>query len=212
MSTLNQVNGWILNIRPILDAPYFLAAFTIAVFAWKVLEQLNLSKDIARKNAQREAFKLAAEQCRYYAEHVLPAVNELHRVVASKGLKSFGGHVFEVIDGEIIKHNFSMGTMGQEISIIVGPIVDIFNNLEAFSTYFVSGVAEESVAYRETGINFCDVLNKYGRSSTLCVLTTNPDSRAQLGSTKYGTQGSRRKRYLRPEKPLRSRWKKLIRP
>jgi len=65
MKTLTQLNGLLTLLRPILEFLYFLAAIALAIFAYKGLEQLKLTlrqleitREIANKNTQREAFKL----------------------------------------------------------------------------------------------------------------------------------------------------------
>ena len=52
----------------------------MAIFAYKgltqiklTLEQLKLTREIAKTNAKREAYKLAAEQCGFFAEKSLPS-------------------------------------------------------------------------------------------------------------------------------------------
>ena len=89
MATLKWLNSLLTAVRPLLETLYFLAAIALVPIAIKGLEQLKIAKETARTNAQREAFKLAAEECRNFALHVVPLVEALDNVV----LPSKTGHL-----------------------------------------------------------------------------------------------------------------------
>jgi hypothetical protein len=64
-------SGWA-SIKSILEAAYFLAGIAIAVAAFKGLKQLDVTREIAKQNALREALKFATERCQYFADGVDP--------------------------------------------------------------------------------------------------------------------------------------------
>ncbi|MFZ1010299.1 MAG: hypothetical protein WAN65_25905 [Candidatus Sulfotelmatobacter sp.] len=71
--------GWLVTTRGILELLYFASGIAIAVFAFLGLrqvklglEQLQITKEIARTNAKRESVKFASDQCRYFAETAMP--------------------------------------------------------------------------------------------------------------------------------------------
>jgi hypothetical protein len=72
--------GWLKTAHDIFETLYFAAGIAIAVFACLGLkqiklglDQLKLTKEIAKTNARRESVKFAADQCRYFAETVMPS-------------------------------------------------------------------------------------------------------------------------------------------
>jgi hypothetical protein len=69
---MSNPHGWFATLRDILELLYFVSGIAIAVAAFWGLKQLQISKQIARTNATREAIKLAADQCRHYAETSVP--------------------------------------------------------------------------------------------------------------------------------------------
>jgi hypothetical protein len=88
---MNYTCGWFAAVRAVLELLYFASGIAIAVAAFLALEQLKVSKQIAKDNAKiakdnagREAFKLAAHECRIYAQEVLPLqqkfIAEYHRL------------------------------------------------------------------------------------------------------------------------------------
>jgi hypothetical protein len=74
---LTRLNWWLGLFRPIFETLYFLAAVALAAVAYKGLEQLRIAKDTAKMNARREAFKLAADECRNFAIQVVPLADVL---------------------------------------------------------------------------------------------------------------------------------------
>jgi hypothetical protein len=159
---MEVLNHYIGLARPILEALYFLAAIALAAFAWKGLkqvtltvEQLQLTREIAKTNAKREAYKLAAEQCGFFAEKVVvlwpPFVDECK----TKGLSAFVNQKLTIRNGDIEEQSFAEAKVKEERDKCLGTLIPFLNALEAFAIFFASGIAEESVGYRETGHAFC---------------------------------------------------------
>jgi len=142
-----------------LELLYYVAGIAIAVFAYKGLEQLTIAKQTAVNSATPESFKLAAEQCRYFAEIVLPAgtaaVNAIRAQPSVATL--FTAVNFTVSQGQIQKHNFSLKSLNSELPKVMDPLVDFVNKMEAFAMFFTARVADETVAYRETAIPFSEM-------------------------------------------------------
>jgi hypothetical protein len=138
----------------------YMAAVVVAICAWRGLhqvtllrQQMELTKDIAGTAAKREAFKLAAEQCKVFADQLVPLFKEVRNAYIAKkvDLKLFP---FAIADGEIV---------GLKLHGDVQKVADAYgseglmylNAAEAFSMFFVNGIADETVAFRETGVTFC---------------------------------------------------------
>src|SRR5436309_3207052 len=88
-----------------LETLYYAAGVALAFVAWKGLEQLRISRDVARISAKREAFKLAAEQCKYFAETIIHSGEILFSLCESKKV-SFLFSQYEIKEGEIVNHTF----------------------------------------------------------------------------------------------------------
>ncbi|HVP36711.1 MAG TPA: hypothetical protein VMT04_06905, partial [Terriglobales bacterium] len=73
------------HMRTLLEILYFLSGPLVALFVFLGLRQLKISKDSMRLSAKRESFRLAAERCTHYAEHIIPVINEYDRLLKEKG-------------------------------------------------------------------------------------------------------------------------------
>src|SRR5271169_2913927 len=101
-------------IRSILELLYFASGIVIAVAVILSLkqiriglEQLKTTREIANTNAKREAIKLAAEQCNYYAERTVPLFTEFVSEYKRLGLKYMSTKPqFAIQNGEIVNTNF----------------------------------------------------------------------------------------------------------
>jgi hypothetical protein len=149
------------SIRPILEALYFMSAIALAVFAYKGLEQLRITREIANKNTQREAFKLAAEQCRYFAEHIVPGLSKAIEEYKQFKMTCCANTTFKVVKGEIVDDNFNLELVKRDLSAAGLGLIGFLNNLEGFALFFVSGIAEETVGYRETAVAFCNQVRAF---------------------------------------------------
>jgi hypothetical protein len=158
---LSSVNSWLVELRPIMETLFFIATIALAVFAFKALDQLRIAKEIARTSAKREAFKLAAEQCRYFAEQVVPSSNTVAAKCKQLNLASFASPKFEIVTGEIVSHDFSDDALSTDFAKCALELMAFLNTIEAFSIFFVEGIAEELVAYRETGVTFCKTMRLF---------------------------------------------------
>jgi hypothetical protein len=155
--------GWHV-IKSILETFYFLAGIGIAVFAYKGLrqleigvEQLELTKEIAKKDALREAIKFATERCQYFADMVAPEQNRFSTAYQSTRCTFLNlGLTCTVKDGEIsASRGYSSKAFEAEESRILRQAVSFLNTLEAFAIPFVARVADDSLGFQETGRAFC---------------------------------------------------------
>ena len=144
-------------IRTILEILYFLCAPIIAIAAIYGLRQLKISKEVAMISAKRESYKLAAEQCKYYAETLIPIL----RMVKDKFEKE---KILFVTESELIidSKGFSCKIKSvskeqiQRLNSIAVEVTDCQNKLEALSLFFISGLADETIGYRSIGEDLCE--------------------------------------------------------
>ncbi|SRR6266481_345601 len=168
------------SIRTVLELGYYAAGITLAYLAYRGLAQIKLTKDVAATNAKREAFKLAVEQCRFFAEQVVPARTDLIDVAMNNGIPFVLPTSCKIVQNEIIE----IITPGRDIVAdgikLDRQLVLYMNRLEAFAMAFTSGVADDMVAYRSTAQTFCltvpeivpfiDWFRKNGRGRYECTI------------------------------------------
>ena len=160
-------------VRNGLEVLYFASGIVFVVIAIKGLRQINVgleqikvTKKIAETSARREAYKLASDQCRMLAEQLIPKINELDKHLAEAKITMFAGQIprkFTIQDGEIISHDFDEKAV---VSVMLSAeyclsINSVINQLEGYAIPFATGVADEEIGYRETGMGFCSILARY---------------------------------------------------
>ena len=164
---MNDPNGWFAAVRVILELLYFASGIAIAVAAFLALrqikvglEQLKITKQIANTSAKREAIKLAAEQCRYFAEHAVPAqatlISEYHRL----GLSFLSNPPqFTIQNGEIVYTKvLDNKPWDAEFPKIGAVLVKYLNTLESFAIPFAAGVADDELGFQETAMAICQAV------------------------------------------------------
>lgn len=120
-----------------------------------------LTKRVSQLNAKRAAFALATEQCRYYLTEVIPRLNALDKILSEMGVESFGTTDIH-IEKDGVKFSVKPKKLTDKQSKdLVGPTLNAYNALEAFSVNFTSGVAEEFMAFSSVGRTFCNSVQKF---------------------------------------------------
>jgi hypothetical protein len=153
-------SNWFVYVRQALELLYYLSGIVIAIAAIRGLSQLTITREIARVNAKREAYKLAADECRNFAAVVVPLQGTFDAHMQGKNLQSLLNPHFVIENGEIANHNFNLALLNSEYPIMGYPLVSFLNAIEAFAIFFASGVATEEIGYRETGTSFCSYVER----------------------------------------------------
>lgn len=146
------------ELRPYIELIYFVTGGPVlALFAFFALRQITVSKENSRIASQREAYRLASEQVRFFVDYFIPAINDLYQVAEENNAN-------EIFEAKVIVENGSVKVSGFKLSkipdinnklkLIIPPYSVAINRLEAFSLYFVSGVAAETIAYSSVGETF----------------------------------------------------------
>jgi len=154
-------------VRSILELLYFISAAVLGAVGILGLRQLQIAKeslrqtaDIFRQSARRDAYRLAAEQSAYYMNNIIPLVTDckkmLDRTGLSKALADFEVHITDRgIEARPPKEStyksFEVLTEFENAEIFARAA----NALEGFSVLFISGVADEVVAFTSVGTTFC---------------------------------------------------------
>ena len=139
-----------------LECLFFLSGIALAIIAAIGLRQLTLAKNIARMDAKRESFRLAAEQIAYFLQHITPLRNALDNAIEKNGVVFFDKSSVEIRGDQVRFKSTASKDELKGLFKIVPELVDLYNALEAFSSYFTSGVADERVAFTAVGTTYCD--------------------------------------------------------
>ena len=151
-----------MDILKIFEALNYLATIGLLVVAIYGLQQLRISKETSATNARRDALKLSNDQSKYYLETIIPILSNLEAQIGSK-VKFITQSSFELKD-DGIKVNFASNINDKDLQDFVEVAPDLthaFNMLEGFSTYFISELADEGVAFKAVGSTFCNNVKKY---------------------------------------------------
>ncbi|MBX2947634.1 MAG: hypothetical protein KF704_00030 [Crocinitomicaceae bacterium] len=155
------------TIRDILEIIYFISGPVVAYFAFKALGQINEAKKQVTEtkesriiSSKREAYKIAAEKCEYFMTTIIPLIDNLDRAVKESGVTYFEKSQVEITtDGIKVKPFYKDK---DEINKVFNlPNLELFNPLESFSLFFVSGVAEEKIGYLTIGSTYCNTVRTY---------------------------------------------------
>lgn len=140
------------TIRPYLEALYFITGGPLlAVFAFLALKQITVAKQNSRTQSLRDAYRLAAEQVRFYAEQIVPNLNEIDKLLVEKKIHYVDTAVIEVKFDSISVAGAPSDEDIDKMIEIAPIVVTTLNRLETFAIFFVSKVAAENVAYSSIG-------------------------------------------------------------
>jgi hypothetical protein len=155
------------DAQSVLETLYYISGIVVASVAVFGLRQLSLLKrslkqsaELSRVSAKREAFKLAADQCRFYLEVVIPSQNKCYLDPEMKDalnhLDSFSVEVsatgIRLNPPKLAKPDDKVFPFNQAQLLT---ILAMANSLEAFAVFFVSGVAAEAIAFNSIGVTYC---------------------------------------------------------
>jgi len=155
------------TVKSILEIVYFLSGPLIAYFAFKALgqisetrKQVNETKETRQISSKRESFKIAAEKCEYFMTTIIPLMNTLDKAVKEADITYFDKSIVKITpEGINVKPHYENE---EEVDKVFNlPNLELFNPLESFSLFFVSGVAEEKIGYLTVGQTFCGTVKYY---------------------------------------------------
>ena len=159
------------EIKSVAEFLSFIGTILVAIFALLGLKQLRhgasqikvalnaikSSEEIAKNNAKRESFRIAAEQCMIWAKDIVPLINDFTVL--------FMAGKYPVLSSCIVTEDW--GTLNvqsqcnnlpgllHEITSNDGLVITICNRMEAFAMFFTCGVADADKAYWPICDGFC---------------------------------------------------------
>ena len=147
-------------IRDTLEVINFMATPALVWLAYKGLKQIKVTRDIAKMEAKREAFRQATEQAERFAGEVFKLDEEVQNLIAQKKLVDLV-KVKITEDEKSISINWDGAPKWlDEINKSGHTVYDLANKLEGFSMWFTCGIADESIAFRPCGVSFCKIVRR----------------------------------------------------
>lgn len=164
--------------KSVLENIYYLSGVIIAILGFAVIIQLKLTKKAIITSSQRQAAELAGKQVEIYS-NVIKDQDEIFLYENEKkiepkkiiGLKKFDENELEKIIGKKALIDNKLFLL--ENLDYTKMISNSLNSMEAFATYFASGIANEEIAFSALGSSFCFSVEKY--SLIICVSRNDKD-------------------------------------
>jgi hypothetical protein len=149
--------------KSIVENLYLLSGPILALLAIAGVIQLLQAKRTLVISSQRDAANLAASQLKDYCERIIPTMNKYDLAMRKEKIKDVDIKIGEFNQEYLIKN---LGeSKFKEIRIerlkFLTLQLNAINSLEAFSTYFIRGIADEQIAYSSVGRNFCFSVENY---------------------------------------------------
>lgn len=162
---MQKLLEYLWQVRPILEAIYFISSVGVLIGVWVAVRQLRLTRKIADTNVRRESTKLATDQCRYLAEVVIPAFDRFRSKYSSAKLTFLsrklneGQPLIQLKNGEFANPNHDPTAVRNEWKTIEAELVEYLNFCEYFALPFAAGVADEKVAFPVAALPFITTVN-----------------------------------------------------
>lgn len=147
------------NIKAILEILYLIGGIFISVTVFIAFWQLKLTKETLVINSKRDAFRITAEQCENYLKNIVPLHLELNSQIEKNNVKCFDYWKVEIINNAIsISHDPPI--VNNDSQPVIDIIITTLDAMEAFSNYFIFGIADEEKAYRSVGSSYIAIIEK----------------------------------------------------
>ncbi len=151
------------DFKDIVELIYFFSGPLLVLVAYLALDQIKVSKNqiLEQRNAliitsKRESLKLSSEQITFYGKEIIPSLNILDHRIESENIEFFKKSKVTIRDDGISVVPYYETNDFDKLNKIVPEFTKALNLLEGFSTYFISGVADEKFAYRSLSTTFCE--------------------------------------------------------
>lgn len=147
--------------KEILEFIYFLSGPALVFMAYKALEQIKVTRDIAKINSKRESFQITAQECRHYSQNIIPLLDTLDKKIEELDVQIITKSKVIITDRKIeIKPFFDYDHYDESIEQLTPYLVKASNAISDFATFFISGIADESLAYRSLGRTYCNTIKQ----------------------------------------------------
>ncbi|MBQ4811108.1 hypothetical protein J8M20_07155 [Pseudoalteromonas luteoviolacea] len=149
---MEDVLSFVNEIRPYLEVLYFVAGVVVACAAVFALKQISILKRTLHVQSKRDALKITSEQCENYFSNIIDLKNQFFKKVKEHNIEYFNGWEVTVTNNVIsVKHKSTPSIKGLDK---LAEEFRVLNSIESFSSFFVSNLADEQVAYDTVGMTF----------------------------------------------------------
>lgn len=153
----------IIEIRSYLELAYFLTGPMLVGIAFLALSQIKVArkqleeqKNATKIMAKRDALRLTSEQIRDYGTRIIPILDVLDKKIQAENINFLKDCTVIIEKNQITVRPCTDSAEREKLLNIVIEFSTAINALEGFSAYFVSGVADEYVAYRSLATTYCN--------------------------------------------------------
>jgi len=156
--------------KSIVENASYLSGPIIALLGFIVFYQLTLAKKAIVITSKRQAAKLSTKQIEIYYNVIIPLQSEFTDLMVAEKFNN-------VEIRNLKKFTFSELSSGKKNNLLeeaefinrnVTTALAAMNSIEAFSTYFTKGVADEEIAFSSLGSTFCHTVKSF--SFIYCML------------------------------------------
>lgn len=157
----NFTTKYVIPLLPYFEIFYYLCTLGLLIVAIIGLRQIVLVRKIAKTNAKRDSLKVAAEQCKTYADKIVPLAGILDKKTENCKLKY--AFSLSVEKNKILVHKEQEITKQDYCDFFEfqADFANLFNAIESFCQYLTSGLADEKNAYLCLGDSFLSLTTPY---------------------------------------------------
>lgn len=152
------------NFRNLLEIIYFIVSPLLLIVTVIGLKQIKIAKDAIKINSKRESLTLAAEQCKYYYQHIIPLQNNLDNQMQMAGIKNLGDAEVKLdSDGKNISYKYKINKQLHDYKskFLITEVTDVLNVMEGFCIFFTAKAADESIAFSSVGSTFISSVEEF---------------------------------------------------
>lgn len=152
--------------KNILEIVYLLSGPALVVIAYLALSQIRIAKEqlqaqreATNVSVKRDALKATSEQIARYSFELIPLQDALFKKIKDENIKFFKESKTVITGDKISVNPCSDKAEMEKLASIGMEFTRAMNSIEGFSVYFISGVADEEIAFRSIAETFCTTIN-----------------------------------------------------
>jgi hypothetical protein len=162
----NEATTIFTEVKPWLESAYFVSQIIVMFLVAYGLRQIQLTKNqiettknIFKTQSKRASVEVAVVECRRYAETILKDRQDLSNYCKSNSITYFDDVKFTRLeDGFSVDISRTNKDDLKKMTEASWELVQrIFNGLEAYSLFFLSGVADENIAFHSNAKSYIEV-------------------------------------------------------
>jgi hypothetical protein len=149
--------------KNLLEIIYYLSGPALVIIACIALNQITLTKNqieeqkkATRITAKRDAMRLTSDQIKEYGLTIIPIINILDKKIEEKEIQFFKKSKVIIREDGIKVKPYSDDKEIEKLKDLMNEFLNVTNALEGFSSFFISGCADEKLAYKSLSTTFCN--------------------------------------------------------